>query len=65
MEQNTRQNHKGGLPLIFGQQNIRVSVRDKDTHRVPGQLKIPEPAGLEGRDSNDLAMATDTADFNI
>ena len=41
-------------------------AQTKDTHPIPGQIKIPDPAGnrtrpagLEGRDSTDHATATD------
>ena len=58
---------------MCGQHNVRASAEDntgqntKDTHPIPGQIKIPDPAGnrtraagLEGRDSTDHATATDS-----
>ena len=57
---------------MCGHHNIRASAEDntvqntKDTHPIPGQNKIPDPAenrtravGLEVRDSTDHATATD------
>ena len=72
LDQNTRQIHKGGPPWMCGQHNVRASAEDntgqntKDTHQIPGKIKIPNPAGnrtraagMEGRDSTDHATATD------
>ena len=56
--QNTRHTYKG-------QQNIRATAREntgqntKGTHPVPREVKIPDPAGVEGRDSKDHAISTD------
>ena len=60
---------RAGLSEIYGQQNIRATVREHRTGHTPNPrigIKIPDPAGnrtraagLEGRDSTDHATATD------
>ena len=73
MSQNVRQEHKGGAPSIYGQQDASSSARDnigqniKDTRLIPGKInKIPVPVGnrtlgtgLQRKDSIDHAMVTD------
>ena len=68
MNQNARQEHKGGSPSIYGQQDASSSARDntgqhmKDTRLIIGK-KIKSPTqwtGFEGKDSTEYAMVTDT-----
>ena len=72
MDQNTRQEHEGGSPWSWCQQNVRVFAKDnigqitKDTPTPRKQIKIPDFVGnriraarLEGRESTDHAIATE------
>ena len=69
MNQNARQEHKGGSPSIYGQQDASSSARDnigqhmKDTCLITGKKKIKTPTqgtGFEGKDSTDYTMVMDT-----
>ena len=65
MNQNTRQEHNSGPPLICGQQNVRATAREhKREHKEYISsprivIKNLDPAELEGRDSTHHATATD------
>ena len=67
MNHNARQEHKGGSPSIYGQQDASSSARDnigqhmKDTCLITGK-KIKSPTQgtrFEGKDSTDYAMVMD------
>ena len=80
VDKNTRQIHKGGPPLMSGQQNVRIIARDNTGHNRDNELpfsprieiKISEPAGyrtraaeLEGGDYTDHATETESCYYSL